>query len=368
MNGKMLKKFCAALSVAALSVSLLWVGAAAEAQPCKSCAEGTFKGFTQTKEYQKVNESQCAPYFECNNGHKQLRFNPDGTFMDLKDHVPSTNATCEARAVCGDCGSEYGAPLGHKVVVDPAVAPTCTKTGLTEGKHCEVCKAVLTAQQTLPVVHQFDNGVITRPTCSKEGYTTYTCTLCGYKEARNKVPTLSHWYDVWEPAGKGQNSAPCKREGCDHVKTTACANWDFKLVCDGAEKAEAFYICPVCGQMSDGGRLELVKDAKVKAISGGIPEGDLLLRVGEMENGEKVMCIGFEFDARLVYATGYTRFTVPAQLLEGCRLMLVDADGGETEVEVETVGEDASFTLSFHGDAQGIRKPVRMLHLVPIGE
>ena len=79
MNGKMLKKFCAALSVAALSVSLLWVGAAAEAQPCKSCAEGTFKGFTQTKEYQKVNESQCAPFFVCNNGHKQLRFNPDGT-------------------------------------------------------------------------------------------------------------------------------------------------------------------------------------------------------------------------------------------------------------------------------------------------
>ena len=366
MNGKMMKKFCAALSVAAISVSLLCMGAAADGvRPCGTCGDTTF---TQTTEFQWVNDSQCAPRYECSNGHRQLRVDENGNFIDVAPHSPKSNATCEARAVCANCGSEYGAPLGHKVVVDPAVAPSCTKTGLTEGKHCEVCKAVLTAQQTLPVVHQFDNGVVTRPTCSKEGYTTYTCTLCGYKEARNTVPTLSHWYDVWEPAGKGMNSAPCKREGCDHVKTTACAKWDFKLVCDDAEEAEAFTICPVCGQMSDGGRLELVQDATVKAISGGIPEGDLLLRVGEMENGEKVMCIGFEFDARLVYATGYTRFTVPAQLLEGSRLMLVDADGGETEVEVEALGEDAAFTLSFHGDAQGIRKPVRMLHLVPISE
>ena len=38
MNGKMMKKFCAALSVAAISVSLLWVGAAADGvRPCGTC-------------------------------------------------------------------------------------------------------------------------------------------------------------------------------------------------------------------------------------------------------------------------------------------------------------------------------------------
>ncbi len=39
--------------------------------------------------------------------------------------------------------------LGHTEVIDTAVAPTCTTTGLTEGKHCSVCNTVLVAQQVV---------------------------------------------------------------------------------------------------------------------------------------------------------------------------------------------------------------------------
>ena len=39
---------------------------------------------------------------------------------------------------------------GHKEVVDAAVAPTCTESGKTEGKHCSVCNAVLVPQQVVP--------------------------------------------------------------------------------------------------------------------------------------------------------------------------------------------------------------------------
>ncbi|MBQ2987911.1 MAG: leucine-rich repeat protein, partial [Clostridia bacterium] len=38
----------------------------------------------------------------------------------------------------------------HIVVADPAVQPTCTETGLTEGQHCSLCKETLTAQETVP--------------------------------------------------------------------------------------------------------------------------------------------------------------------------------------------------------------------------
>ena len=38
----------------------------------------------------------------------------------------------------------------HIEEVDAPVAPTCTKTGLTEGKHCSVCNEVLVAQQEVP--------------------------------------------------------------------------------------------------------------------------------------------------------------------------------------------------------------------------
>ena len=43
-------------------------------------------------------------------------------------------------------------PLQHTPVVDAAVEPTETSTGLTEGSHCSVCGAVLQAQEIIPML------------------------------------------------------------------------------------------------------------------------------------------------------------------------------------------------------------------------
>ena len=69
---------------------------------------------------------------------------------------------------------------GHTEVIDGAVAPTCTKTGLTEGKHCSVCNKVLVKQTIVPAKgHSWDSGKITiAPTCTGTGVKTYTCTAC----------------------------------------------------------------------------------------------------------------------------------------------------------------------------------------------
>ena len=37
----------------------------------------------------------------------------------------------------------------HTEVVDEAIAATCTEPGLTEGKHCSVCRKILVAQETV---------------------------------------------------------------------------------------------------------------------------------------------------------------------------------------------------------------------------
>lgn len=83
--------------------------------------------------------------------------------------------------VCKATKTEEIAATGHTEVIDPAVAPTCTETGLTEGKHCSVCNIVITAQETVAANgHTWDEGVVTtEPTGETEGVRTYTCTVCG---------------------------------------------------------------------------------------------------------------------------------------------------------------------------------------------
>ena len=56
--------------------------------------------------------------------------------------------------------------LGHTVVIDKAIAPTCTATGLTEGEHCFVCGEITKAQEIVPVIDHADgNGDSKCDTC-----------------------------------------------------------------------------------------------------------------------------------------------------------------------------------------------------------
>ena len=84
------------------------------------------------------------------------------------------------------------AALGHTEVTDEAVEPTCTETGLTEGKHCSVCDAVLIAQTVVASNGHSYDSVLTPPSCTVAGYTTYTCSVCGDTYNDDSVPELGH--------------------------------------------------------------------------------------------------------------------------------------------------------------------------------
>ena len=82
---------------------------------------------------------------------------------------------------------------GHTEVIDKAVEATCTKTGLTEGKHCSVCNAVIKAQETVPAKgHKYVDTVV-KPTYTTKGYTLHKCSVCGtsYKDTYTAKLTLA---------------------------------------------------------------------------------------------------------------------------------------------------------------------------------
>lgn len=76
------------------------------------------------------------------------------------DRETLKNPTCTEKGqkgkICKKCGkitekTDIDA-TGHAPVTDPAVAPTETTDGLTEGSHCGVCGAVLQAQEVIPML------------------------------------------------------------------------------------------------------------------------------------------------------------------------------------------------------------------------
>ena len=138
-----------------------------------------------------------------------------------------TTYTC---SVCGDTYvADYVDALGHTVVVDPAVAPDCTHTGLTEGSHCSVCNIVLKAQETVPATgHKYDK-VVTAPTCTEKGYTTYTCSVCGDSYVADYVDALGHSYSEAEFVWTEDSSA---EYGWTVTAAKTCANCSDKLIAE----------------------------------------------------------------------------------------------------------------------------------------
>ena len=94
------------------------------------------------------------------------------------------------------CGYEYYdnylPSTGHTVIVLAAVSPTCTATGLTEGKKCGVCEKILVAQRVVSTIpHNYDKTEVTAPTCTEQGYTTYLC-QCGESMVGSYVAATGH--------------------------------------------------------------------------------------------------------------------------------------------------------------------------------
>ena len=274
-------------------------------------------------------------------------------------HHEAQAATCtepgwNAYDTCSRCDYTTYVELtngGHSLTHHAAKAATCTEIGWDAYDACSRCD--YTTYVELPALgHDYQAEMIPR-TCEDDGYTLHTCTRCADRYADTIIPHRGHWYGEWSANGDGTQRAECLRGGCHDEKTVACESVELPAL--------NISLCPVCGTVSDGSKLALTS-ASVKIISGRIPHGEALLRVGALASGEKLLTVGYVYGGQLSKASCQVKLTLPAELVNGCTLSLLNADGTETAVDCTVDGDSAVFTLDF---AQS-QHDALLLRLIPV--
>ena len=141
-----------------------------------------------------------------------------GDFSDLED--PHTHIYVNGVCACGKVDPDYVAPHEHTYVL-VVTAPTCTSKGYTTYT-CSGCSDVKIDDETAALGHNWGEGSVTKaPSCSEKGVKTFECSTCHATKTED-VAALGHNYV----------DGVCDRAGCGAVQPSAndrlinFSNWD----------------------------------------------------------------------------------------------------------------------------------------------
>ena len=112
-------------------------------------------------------------------------------------------------------------------------APTCTTGGYTTYT-CTLCREVYTGAQTAALGHNY-TSVVTAPTCTEAGYTTFTCTRCNETTVGEATPALGH-HHVYTAIDTMEHSVACDR--CTYTVTEVHCYSEGVCICGQPEIIE----------------------------------------------------------------------------------------------------------------------------------
>ena len=267
-------------------------------------------------------------------------------FVEYEGQAPTcTEEGWHPYKVCtrGDLNTYWPiAPLNHDLVQHEGLDATCIDAGWNAYEDCTRCDYT-TFSEDPALGHEYVSQTFA-PACTADGYTVSTCARCSESFTVNEGEKLGHWFGEWQPDGN-RHRADCLRSGCGYTSHTDCILMDCRL--PGKEATVAFQFCPVCGKGSGGAQLALVENGSVTVMTGRLPAGEAVVRMGEGADDTLLLSVAFETGGRLSQANGQMKVTLPAESFQNYGFALLNAEGAETPLPVQEKNGQISFLLDF---------------------
>ncbi len=172
---------------------------------------------------------------------------------DCSYDTVTIDATCEDGGynihTCETCHNSYKhdftEPTGHKWASGYSHV-------YANGKHMHEQVCLNNSEHINRVECSFGEGVETAATCFSKGYTTYTCSDCGYFYEANEKAQLTHQYDKWEAVESSETEGVLYHEHkcslCQTTERKRC-NVDFRTYdATCTSLAHKITLCNVCGR------------------------------------------------------------------------------------------------------------------------
>ena len=189
----------------------------------------------------------------------------DSTHIETKD-CHGGKATCTAKAICEDCGAEYGEMTAHAFTAKTASdkylksAATCTAKAVyyTSCAECGLSSKGTDDEAVFEYGnfgHKFTQWKGTDANCTENSYKERHCTECDYKQTQT-IKAKGHQFGEWKVTKKadcltdGEQTAVCTV--CNHKETKVIAatghKYDTSTVDPTySEKGYTLYKCRLCG-------------------------------------------------------------------------------------------------------------------------